>query len=79
MLSKPHGEGLDADVQSLQLVFTALNMSKSAYACFSFAANRFFSKYHYEGAVQNRDKFFCKLYNRVCAPQSRLCAPSCLR
>ncbi|ORY68503.1 Rad9-domain-containing protein [Pseudomassariella vexata] len=48
-----------------KLVFTALNSSKSAYACFSFATNRFFSRYHYEGAAHNRDKFFCKLYNRA--------------
>ncbi|KAI1306574.1 Rad9-domain-containing protein [Xylaria venustula] len=48
-----------------RLVVTALNSSKSAYASVAFAANRFFSKYHYAGTAQNRDKFFCKLYNRV--------------
>ncbi|KAK6842382.1 Rad9-domain-containing protein [Apiospora arundinis] len=48
-----------------KLVFTALNSSKSAYAAFSFATNRFFSKYQYEGVAQNREKFFCKLYNRA--------------
>ncbi|KAI1378399.1 Rad9-domain-containing protein [Hypoxylon crocopeplum] len=48
-----------------RLVFTTLNLSKSAYASFSFAANRFFSKYHFEGVAQNREKFFCKLYNRA--------------
>ncbi|KAI1188328.1 Rad9-domain-containing protein [Nemania serpens] len=48
-----------------RLVLTALNTSKSAYASFAFATNRFFSKYHYAGAVQNRDKFFCKLYSRA--------------
>ncbi|KAI0377106.1 Rad9-domain-containing protein [Hypomontagnella monticulosa] len=48
-----------------RLVFTTLNLSKSAYASFSFAANRFFSKYQFEGVPQNREKFFCKLYNRA--------------
>ncbi|TGJ88412.1 hypothetical protein E0Z10_g305 [Xylaria hypoxylon] len=48
-----------------RLVLTALNTSKSAYASVAFATNRFFSKYHYAGVAQNRDKFFCKLYNRV--------------
>lgn len=49
----------------LKLVLTALNTSKSAYASIAFAANRFFSKYQFAGVAQNRDKFFCKLYNRV--------------
>ncbi|KAI2623921.1 Rad9-domain-containing protein [Hypomontagnella submonticulosa] len=48
-----------------RLVFTTLNLSKSAYASFSFAANRFFSKYEFEGVPQNREKFFCKLYSRA--------------
>ncbi|KAI1777990.1 Rad9-domain-containing protein [Hypoxylon cercidicola] len=48
-----------------RLIFTTLNLSKSAYASFSFAANRFFSKYHFEGSAQYRDKFYCKLYSRA--------------
>ncbi|KAH7041472.1 Rad9-domain-containing protein [Microdochium trichocladiopsis] len=48
-----------------RLAFTALNSSKSAYANFSFSTNRFFIKYQYDGAGQNRDKFFCKLYNKA--------------
>lgn len=48
-----------------RLVFTTLNLSKSAYASFSFQASRFFSKYHFEGIAQNREKFFCKLYSRA--------------
>ncbi|KAI3343282.1 Rad9-domain-containing protein [Ustulina deusta] len=48
-----------------RLVLTALNTSKSAYASVAFATNRFFSKYHYAGVAQNREKFFCKLYTRV--------------
>ncbi|KAI0128721.1 Rad9-domain-containing protein [Xylariales sp. AK1849] len=58
-------EEVSLEAKKDKLVFTALNSSKSAYACFSFTANRFFSRYHYEGAAQNRDKFFCKLYNRA--------------
>lgn len=48
-----------------RLIFTTLNLSKSAYASFSFATNRFFSKYHFEGTAQYRDKFYCKLYSRA--------------
>ncbi|KAI1758985.1 Rad9-domain-containing protein [Hypoxylon sp. FL1150] len=48
-----------------RIIFTTLNLSKSAYASFSFAANRFFSKYHFEGTAQHREKFFCKLYSKA--------------
>ncbi|KAF7533071.1 hypothetical protein G7054_g7404 [Neopestalotiopsis clavispora] len=54
---------LEATKDKLDL--TAMNSSKSAYAKVSFATNRFFSKYHFEGAAQSRNKFFCKLYNRA--------------
>jgi hypothetical protein len=50
---------------SAQLILTTLNISKSAYICFTFAANRFFSHYHFEGNSQYRDRFFCQLYVRV--------------
>ncbi|KXX75252.1 DNA repair protein rad9 [Madurella mycetomatis] len=46
------------------LTLTTLNISKSAYVCFSFAANRFFSRYSFEGTPQYRDRFFCQLYTR---------------
>ncbi|KAF2963841.1 hypothetical protein GQX73_g9749 [Xylaria multiplex] len=58
-------EEVSLEAERDKLVLTALNTSKSAYACVTFAANRFFSKYHYAGVAQYRDKFFCKLYNRV--------------
>ncbi|GAP88848.1 putative DNA repair protein rad9 [Rosellinia necatrix] len=48
-----------------RLILTAINTSKSAYGSVTFASNRFFSKYHYGGTAQNRDKFFCKLYSRA--------------
>ncbi|KAL2188560.1 cell cycle checkpoint [Thermothelomyces heterothallicus CBS 203.75] len=47
-----------------KLTLTTLNISKSAYVCFSFAANRFFSRYSFEGTPQYRDRFFCQLYTR---------------
>ncbi|KAK3900872.1 hypothetical protein C8A05DRAFT_35467 [Staphylotrichum tortipilum] len=47
-----------------KLTLTTLNISKSAYVCFSFAANRFFSRYSFEGTPQYRDRFFCQLYIR---------------
>ncbi|KAI1096624.1 Rad9-domain-containing protein [Rostrohypoxylon terebratum] len=58
-------EEVSLEAKNDRLVFTTLNSSKSAYASFSFQANRFFSKYHFEGVPQNREKFFCKLYNRA--------------
>ncbi len=53
-----------------QLTLTALNLSQSAYLCFTFAANRFFSRYSFEGSQQHRDRFFCVLYLRVCSMHS---------
>ncbi|KAI0004868.1 Rad9-domain-containing protein [Xylariaceae sp. FL0662B] len=58
-------EEVSLEAKKDRLVFTALNSSKSAYASFAYAANRFFSHYHFEGTAQHRDKFFCKLYNRA--------------
>ena len=49
-----------------KLTLTALNLSKSAYVCITFTANRFFSRYSFEGNAQFREKFFCQLYIRVC-------------
>ncbi|KAK3990215.1 hypothetical protein QBC44DRAFT_369295 [Cladorrhinum sp. PSN332] len=45
-----------------KLTLTTLNISKSAYVCFSFAANRFFSRYNFEGSAQYRERFSCQLY-----------------
>ncbi|CAJ2506762.1 Uu.00g079480.m01.CDS01 [Anthostomella pinea] len=58
-------EEVSLEAKRDRLVFTAINLSKSAYASFAFASHRFFSKYQYEGIAQHRDKFFCKLYNRA--------------
>lgn len=48
-----------------KLTLTALNVSKSAYVCITFAANRFFSRYIFDGSSQSKEKFFCQLYIRV--------------
>jgi hypothetical protein len=51
-----------------QLVLTALNSSKSAYASFTLLGNKFFSKYHYKpvrSANEAKKKFTCKIYNKV--------------
>ncbi|WYZ39844.1 hypothetical protein EsH8_IV_000185 [Colletotrichum jinshuiense] len=50
-----------------KLILTALNSSKSAYACFTLATNRFCSRYQFEGSAQYREKFYCTLYIRALA------------
>ncbi|KAG5988681.1 hypothetical protein E4U43_004669, partial [Claviceps pusilla] len=45
-------------------VLTTLNNSKSAYASFKFATNRFFSKYQFNPVGQFRERFYCTLYIR---------------
>lgn len=52
----------DAEPPSEQLVLTALNLTKSAYVSFTFAANRFFSRFNFEGNTQYRERFFCSIY-----------------
>ncbi|KAG5930585.1 hypothetical protein E4U42_006673 [Claviceps africana] len=44
---------------------TTLNNSKSAYASFKFATNRFFSKYQFNPSSQFRERFYCTLYIRA--------------
>ncbi|KAI1658276.1 Rad9-domain-containing protein [Daldinia decipiens] len=58
-------EAVSLEAKKDKLVFTTLNTSRTAYLSFSFVAHRFFSKYHFEGVPQNREKFFCKLHNRA--------------
>ena len=70
---------MTTNLLSLQLVLTALNSSKSAYASFSVEKNIFFEKYHLNNlqarSQQSRDDneahFTCQLYNKVLlTPQS---------
>ncbi|WXC61065.1 hypothetical protein SNK03_006952 [Fusarium graminearum] len=46
-------------------VLTTLNTSKSAYASVKFATTKFFSRYHFQGSRQFRDRFHCTLYIRA--------------
>lgn len=58
-------EGVSLEAKRDRLSFSTLNSSKSAYVCCSFAANRIFSRYHFEGSSQYQDRFSCKLYNKA--------------
>ncbi|RDA94519.1 hypothetical protein CP533_2703 [Ophiocordyceps camponoti-saundersi (nom. inval.)] len=48
-------------------VLTTLNNSKSAYASFKFATNKFFSRYEYHASEQSSERFRCRLYIRASA------------
>ncbi|CAN8097306.1 unnamed protein product [Discula destructiva] len=48
-----------------KLVLTALNLTKSAYVSFTFAANRFFSRFSFNGNTQYHERFFCTMYIRA--------------
>lgn len=54
-----------------QFVLTAINPTKSGYAHFSFATNKFFSRFRFDGASLGRSSFFCTLYARVSAALER--------
>ena len=59
---------LTMGTDQIQLVLTALNTSKSAYASFKLTGNKFFSKYQFKpprSGTQAKDKFYCKIYNKV--------------
>lgn len=58
--------GTEVKFSTEQLVLTALNLTKSAYVSFTFAANRFFSRFHFEGNTQYRERFFCSIYIKAC-------------
>ncbi|KAJ0109178.1 hypothetical protein J7T55_009508 [Diaporthe amygdali] len=55
-------DDVSLEVKKDKLILTALNLTKSAYVSFTFAANRFFSRFHFEGNAQYRERFFCSLY-----------------
>ncbi|KAJ4424122.1 hypothetical protein N0V82_001170 [Gnomoniopsis sp. IMI 355080] len=52
-------DDVSLEVRKDKLVLTALNLTKSAYVSFTFAANRFFSCFAFDGNSQYREKFFC--------------------
>ncbi|KAH8781483.1 Rad9-domain-containing protein [Diaporthe sp. PMI_573] len=55
-------DDVSLEIKKDKLVLTALNLTKSAYVSFTFAANRFFSRFHFEGNAQYRERFFCSIY-----------------
>ncbi|KAG6365260.1 hypothetical protein INS49_006869 [Diaporthe citri] len=55
-------DDVSLEIKKDKLVLTALNLTKSAYVSFTFAANRFFSRFHFEGNTQYRERFFCSIY-----------------
>lgn len=55
-------DDVSLEIKKDKLVLTALNLTKSAYVSFTFAANRFFSRFNFEGNTQNRERFFCSIY-----------------
>ncbi|KAM7223711.1 hypothetical protein V8F06_000727 [Rhypophila decipiens] len=50
------------EARSDRLTLSTINVSRSAYMCCTFATNRFFSRYNFEGNAQYRDRFFCQLW-----------------
>lgn len=55
-------DDVSLEIKKDKLVLTALNLTKSAYASFTFAANRFFSRFLFEGNAQYRERFYCMIY-----------------
>ncbi|KAL2277401.1 hypothetical protein FJTKL_00085 [Diaporthe vaccinii] len=55
-------DDVSLEIKKDKLVLTALNLTKSAYVSFTFAANRFFSRFNFEGNTQYRERFFCSIY-----------------
>ncbi|XWW98073.1 hypothetical protein V2A60_006069 [Cordyceps javanica] len=57
----------DVSLEARKDSFTlsTLNSSKSAYASFKFATNRFFSRYNYQGAGPYKERFHCNMYIRA--------------
>ncbi|PHH85033.1 hypothetical protein CDD83_998 [Cordyceps sp. RAO-2017] len=58
-------DDVSLEARKESFVLTTLNNSKSAYASFTFATNRFFSRYQFQASGQYRDRFYCSLYIRA--------------
>ncbi|KAG6004349.1 hypothetical protein E4U21_001162 [Claviceps maximensis] len=58
-------DDVSLEARNNSFVLTTLNNSKSAYASFKFATNRFFSKYQFNPIGQFRERFYCTLYVRA--------------
>ncbi|PNY26726.1 DNA repair protein rad9 [Tolypocladium capitatum] len=58
-------DDVSLEARKESFVLTTLNNSKSAYASFRFATNKFFSRYQYQAGGQFRERFYCSLYIRA--------------
>ncbi|KAG5973023.1 hypothetical protein E4U58_005870 [Claviceps cyperi] len=58
-------DDVSVEARKDSFILTTLNNSKSAYASFKFATNRFFSKYQFNPIGQFRERFYCTLYIRA--------------
>ncbi|KAJ3496357.1 hypothetical protein NLG97_g2717 [Lecanicillium saksenae] len=63
----------DVSLEARKDSFTlsTLNSSKSAYASFKFATNRFFSRYSYQGSGQSRERFHCNIRSAADSQRDR--------
>ncbi|PTB65229.1 hypothetical protein BBK36DRAFT_1204580 [Trichoderma citrinoviride] len=57
-------EDVSIEARKDTFFLSTMNTSKSAYASFRFATNRFFGRYQYQGSGQFQEKFFCSMYIR---------------
>ncbi|KAL7935605.1 Rad9 domain-containing protein [Trichoderma chlorosporum] len=57
-------EDVSIEARKDSFFLSTMNTSKSAYASFRFATNRFFGRYQYQGTGQFQEKFFCSMYIR---------------
>ncbi|POS78148.1 hypothetical protein DHEL01_v203455 [Diaporthe helianthi] len=58
-------DDVSLEVKKDKLVLTALNLTMSAYVSFTFAANRFFSRFHFDENTEYHDRFFCSMYTKA--------------
>ncbi|KAH0499549.1 hypothetical protein TgHK011_006736 [Trichoderma gracile] len=57
-------EDVSIEARKDTFFLSTMNTSKSAYASFRFATNRFFGRYQFQGSGQFQEKFFCSMYIR---------------
>ncbi|KAL7918304.1 Rad9 domain-containing protein [Trichoderma austrokoningii] len=57
-------EDVSIEARKDSFFLSTMNTSKSAYASFRFATNRFFGRYQYRATGQFQDKFYCSMYTR---------------
>ncbi|KAH8126062.1 cell cycle checkpoint control protein RAD9A [Trichoderma asperellum] len=57
-------EDVSIEARKDSFFLSTMNTSKSAYASFRFATNRFFGRYQYQATGQFQDKFYCSMYIR---------------